>query len=593
MDMNNLLVRLNELENSISCLEKNILKDKLGELFCYLEQLELSLDDKRKIYDRLKELSLKLKEDNNPVLLDIKLNLEAFLIAYFYEFRDYQGDKYKLMEYILFELKNYDIVVDIINKYPLMINLKDESGKFIIANIIDKYLEELDNYTKNYEIKKINSLGYYEQVISLFINRDNLELEESKKNDFINKINSLKQTINNAIYNDITKRKYFFWLNNLIDILNKNEDNHLDNLFYKYDVSPCFDLSILKEISYLKPKEMEKLEEKCIIAIDGVGAKEIDDSICSYLLPNGNYKLEVYITDPSYYIDKSSIILDEAMNRGTSVYLSDLTISLFPDVLAKDKMSLLANQKRAVLKFEVEVNQNGDIEDFRIDKSYIALTRNITYGEVNDILEHGCADKELEKTINLLRDVTYKLRKQFQMSDVYSILNRTKPNITDTNVIEQTNSSMIVETSMLIVNYLLAKYMNEHHFPFIYRNHVVNNDTKDEIKKLMLRINEPESGDVKKIYNYLNSIYPKAYYDTICLGHNGIGIPKYTHITSPLRREADLINIYYSLNQFVFDNIEDKQAYLIEEFLKERSNYINEKNIMMNNFRKVYERKYK
>ena len=155
MDMNNLLVRLNELENSISCLEKNILKDKLGELFCYLEQLELSLDDKRKIYDRLKELSLKLKEDNNPVLLDIKLNLEAFLIAYFYEFRDYQGDKYKLMEYILFELKNYDIVVDIINKYPLMINLKDESGKFIIANIIDKYLEELDNYTKNYEILKI------------------------------------------------------------------------------------------------------------------------------------------------------------------------------------------------------------------------------------------------------------------------------------------------------------------------------------------------------------------------------------------------------------------------------------------------------
>lgn len=379
--MNIILTILNELESNINNLEKLDLNNNLSSLFFMLEELKPNLEDKRKIYDRIKFIYKIIKEENNPILLDAKLNIESFLIAYFYEFSDYQGDKYKLMEYILFELKDYDIVSDIINKYPSMINIKDSNNEFIIVNIIHKYLEELNNYTKDYQIKKIHYLGYYEQVISLFINHENLELEEDKKLDIINKINSLKININNAFFNDNTKRKYFFWINNLIDILNKKETETLESLLYKYDINTSFDLSILKEISYLKEKEMGNIETGCIIAIDGEGAKEIDDAVSATKLENGNYKLEVYIADPSYYIDKSSIIFDEACNRCSSVYFGKLNIPLFPNILGKEKMSLHENQKRACLKFEVEINNRGEIEKFDLKKSFVVLSKNITYKE--------------------------------------------------------------------------------------------------------------------------------------------------------------------------------------------------------------------
>lgn len=589
--MDRVLIILNELENNINNLDKLDLSSNFNNLFSLLEELKLNLEEKRKIYDRIKNIYKIIKEENNPILLDAKLNIESFLIAYFYEFRDYQGDKYKLIEYILFELKDFDIVSDIINKYPSMINIKDSNNEFILINIINKYLEELDNYTKNYQIKKIHYLGYYEQVISLFINHDTLELDEAKKNDILNKINTFKINVNNKFFNDNTKRKYFFWINNLIDILNKKEIETLESLLYKYDINTSFDLSILKEISYLKEKEIDNIESGCIIAIDGEGAKEIDDALSAAKLENGNYKLDVYIADPSYYIDKSSIIFDEACNRCSSIYFGKLNIPLFPSILGKDKMSLLENKKRACLKFEVEINNRGEIEKFDIKKTFIKLNKNITYKEVDDILLHGSDNKEIEITINLLREIAYKFKNRLQMSDTYLILNRTKPNITETNIIDKTNSNMIVEMSMLIVNYSLAKYMYDKNLPFIYRNHVVDNNTKKEIKKLMKRMNDSSYGDVKKIYNYLSSIYPKSYYDTKCLGHNGLGISKYTHISSPLRREADLINIYYCLNYFVFDETCDLDAYRIEELIKERANYINEKNIMMNNFSKVYYKK--
>lgn len=190
--MDRVLIILNELENNINNLDKLDLSSNFNNLFSLLEELKLNLEEKRNIYDRIKNIYKIIKEENNPILLDAKLNIESFLIAYFYEFRDYQGDKYKLIEYILFELKDFDIVSDIINKYPSMINIKDSNNEFILINIINKYLEELDNYTKNYQIKKIHYLGYYEQVISLFINHDTLELDEAKKIIYWIKLTRLK-----------------------------------------------------------------------------------------------------------------------------------------------------------------------------------------------------------------------------------------------------------------------------------------------------------------------------------------------------------------------------------------------------------------
>ena len=84
----------------------------------------------------------------------------------------------------------------------------------------------------------------------------------------------------------------------------------------------------------------------------------------------------------------------------------------------------------------------------------------------------------------------------------------------------------------------------------------------------------------KNTQAYLNEIeilkgkYPKSYYDTVCRGHFGLGIPEYSHITSPIRRIADNYN-QLMLMKWLSHNTPDKEWYKYELMLKEVSEYIN------------------
>lgn len=59
----------------------------------------------------------------------------------------------------------------------------------------------------------------------------------------------------------------------------------------------------------------------CIFSIDPPTAKDLDDALSCVLLPNGNYKIGIHISDVSHFVKHNTPLDKIAEELATSVYL--------------------------------------------------------------------------------------------------------------------------------------------------------------------------------------------------------------------------------------------------------------------------------
>lgn len=567
---------------------------------------EVRKRDRIKMADLLKNIRNKIqililkkpgdisKENKNFILLkELIDNTESLIIANFYDvINQYQGNSLKLIEYLLFELKDFSLIEDVLKNFPYMIRLRDKNNTSLIQKVVAKYIDEVYLYTDNKELTTNFNLIYYERVINLFLNHEKLELSFKEQKDIISNINYCRKNINLDNYNNLTKRKFIFWLNHLEEKLeDKKHQPTFKEKCYMHDIQVEFDEGILSEArrlnSEIKPSKYPNrkiIDNEFIITIDGDDANELDDALSIEKLESGYYKLGVHIADPTGLLPKNSIILDSAYERGTSIYLPN-PIFMFPEILSKDKMNLLENKYRLATSYYLYINENGTIEDYDFFETVIKVSKNTTYNEVNEIINTGnCQNEQYLNTVNLLSHVLGKLKNNFKMDEIYKLVNRTTNNITNTNIIDNNNASKIVETSMMMVNYIVPYHMNKNKLPCINRIHTIDKETRNKITTMSNAISLEDNKTSESLFRYFTSIYPKSIYSTESKGHFGLGLEYYSHVTAPLRRYIDNAMKLYVLDPFYFNHTSDKEAYLIMNKLNEICKHINEKNIIINSF---------
>ena len=334
-----------------------------------------------------------------------------------------------------------------------------------------------------------------------------------------------------------------------------------------------------------------------IFTIDSIHTKDMDDAVSIKKLPNGNYLLGVHIANVSHYIKPRTKLFECAYERGTSVYLDDCVIPMLPSILSNGICSLNEGVERLTKSIIIEVDNKGNIVNYKIYNAVIESKKKMTYEELNELF----IGKEIDSSYNhftndliLLREISNILTKKrfkkgninFKSSDIKINKDAYKNDcIVGFENSENGESQKIIENIMVLANEVIAYDFNLKKLPFIYRVHSNPNELKidntldiiSNIENKIIKINNAygqkglqkilnefkDTNDYQVISNLLLRSMDKARYSTENIGHFALASDYYCHFTSPIRRFPDLtihtlLDIFNNNNSKTkIDNIED------------------------------------
>ena len=334
------------------------------------------------------------------------------------------------------------------------------------------------------------------------------------------------------------------------------------------------------------------LRSKNIFTIDGEDAKDLDDAIYVTKLENENYELGVSIADVSHYVAENSKLDQEAIIRGTSIYMLDRVIPMLPKELSNGICSLNVNEDRLCLSVISEITPDGEIVSSDIRKAVINVKERMSYADVQKILD-GKNKEVLKRYEKYIED--FKL-----MEELAKILKQKREgagsldlDIPESKVILDKNgfaidiekykiyfANEIIEQFMLTANEIVAEKFYWLEAPFIYRVHEEPDTEKvNALNKFLFNFGYKIKSNKEKVYpkafaevlekvkgreeemvvsNLILRTLKVARYESENKGHFGIASKYYCHFTSPIRRYPDLF-IHRIISKYI-DN-----SYILNE----------------------------
>ena len=350
------------------------------------------------------------------------------------------------------------------------------------------------------------------------------------------------------------------------------------------------------------------LTNETIFTIDSIQTKDMDDAISIKKLNNGNYELGVHIADVAHYIKPGSTLFKEAAKRGTSVYLGDVVIPMLPSILSNGICSLNEGVERLTKSCIMEIDEKGNVVNYKVVDSIIKSKKKMTYEDLNEIFKgNGVSESYLPfiKDIFYARELANILRKKrkrkgqldFESSDINVVKDiYDNERILDFENRSSEDAEKLIENFMILANEVIATDFYWRDLPFIYRTHSTPqedrlDETLEQLKELGLGKqltrfqNAYGTQALQKIldaykdsplYSVVSNLIlrsmAKAKYTTENYGHYALALESYTHFTSPIRRFPDLM-VHTLINRFNGKNARYNKLEQLQVELTEIANH--------------------
>lgn len=383
-----------------------------------------------------------------------------------------------------------------------------------------------------YEVKKIGFSKVFKNLY-VTINFDNWEDKHPKA-----KLDNVIGPVD-ILDNFYEYQLYCKSLNASIQKFQKDTSKSLEN--------KCHD-GIIDTILLKYPNIQDRTDQSYwnIITIDPLNSLDYDDGFGLVKLDEDVSQLSIYISNVTIWMDILNL-WNSFSQRISTIYLPDKKRPMLPTILSDCLCSLRQNVRRVAFVMDIFIKDN-DIINIKFCNAIIKVSHNYVYEEPKLL-----GDKKYHNILQTAHELSKK--------------NKYVNNVR--------NSHELVCYLMILMNYHSAKELIKHKTG-IFRSTIIKRevsipDTLPEEVMKFIKIWTSTSGQ------YINGS------EIVDTRHQLLDLDAYIHITSPIRRLVDLLNMI----KFQFENDMIKLSEATNNFYDKWLGELDYINITMRSIRKV------
>jgi ribonuclease R len=328
----------------------------------------------------------------------------------------------------------------------------------------------------------------------------------------------------------------------------------------------------------VSPVGRTDLRDLPLITIDGSDARDFDDAVWaepdSDPANSGGWHLVVAIADVAWYVRPGSALDREAERRGNSVYFPDRVVPMLPEALSNELCSLKPGVDRACLAVDLRIDVAGRKRRHRFLRGVMRSAARLTYEEIQ-----AARDGRGDLSSTVLPETMAALYCAFEaLARARAARGAIELDIREDRIVLDAerrpvavvpalrlDSHRLIEEFMILANVAAAEELEARRRPCMYRIHDAPDPAKvaalhdflDELgipglafakgqaprPELFNRLlRRAEATPVATLVNDLVlRCQAQAAYSPDNIGHFGLGLRRYAHFTSPIRRYADLL----------------------------------------------------
>jgi ribonuclease R len=358
------------------------------------------------------------------------------------------------------------------------------------------------------------------------------------------------------------------------------------------------------------------MRELATFTIDPAAARDFDDAISAEWIEGGGaVRVWVHIADVSAFVREGSPVDVEARLRGTSVYVPGAVEPMLPHALSGDACSLVPGRERLAVTVEMEIpvagaapararaagrrpveegSPGGGAGEARLYRSLIRSDERLDYDRVDRVFAGvEAAAEPWGEPLAAARAAARALGEARAAQAGALTLDSEEPEFEfdergEVSAIvarAQTESHRLIEHLMIAANEAVARWLERHGTPCLYRVHErppaesverlvtqlatldvptppvpdglsraqaaelvgeISRRVEEHVRRTAARARAGDrgvspTGGRRALSSLVLRALRQAYYTPVNLGHAGLGSDCYCHFTSPIRRYPDLV----------------------------------------------------